>query len=65
VERAVKYIVDKLDRGEAEYELNIPDKKIEAWYRRQRLLPIDLFEIDIVSGYSTTSYKAVVRDGNA
>jgi len=53
VERAVKYIVDKLDNGEAEYELNIPDKKIEAWYRRQRLLPIDLFEIDIVSGYST------------
>ena len=53
VEKAVKYIVDKLDSGEAEYELNIPDKKIEAWYRRQRLLPIDLFEIDIVNGYST------------
>jgi len=53
VEKAVKYVVDKLDSGEAEYELNIPDKKIEAWYRRQRLLPIDFFEIDIVSGYST------------
>ena len=68
VERAVKYIVDKLDNGEAEYELNIPDKKIEAWYRRQRLLPIDLFEIDIVSGYSTGSGGPIkpdwmVRDG--
>jgi hypothetical protein len=68
VERAVKYIVDKLDRGEAEYELNIPDKKIEAWYRRQRLLPIELFEIDIVSGYSTSCGGPIkpdwmVRDG--
>jgi|GEM_PF-6301119 len=53
VEKAVKYVVDKLDSGEAEYDLNIPDKKTEAWYRRQRLLPIDLFEIDIVSGYSS------------
>jgi len=51
VEKAVKYVVDKLDSGEAEYDLNIPDGKIEAWYRRQRLLPIDLFEIDIVSGW--------------
>jgi hypothetical protein len=51
VEKAVKYVVDKLDSGEAEYDLKIPDKKIEAWYRRQRLLPIDLFEIDIVSGW--------------
>jgi hypothetical protein len=51
VEKAVKYVVDKLDNGEAEYDLKIPDKKIEAWYRRQRLLPIDLFEIDIVSGW--------------
>ncbi|MCC6003636.1 MAG: hypothetical protein LM590_04775 [Thermofilum sp.] len=59
VERAVKYIVDKLDRGEAEYELNIPDKKIEAWYRRQRLLPIDLFEIDIVSGWHNIIYGEI------
>jgi hypothetical protein len=53
VEKVVKYIVDKLDNGEAEYDLGIPDEKIEAWYRRQGLLPIDLFEIDIVSGCST------------
>lgn len=51
VKRAVKYIVEKLDSGEAEYELGIPDEKIEAWYRRQRLLPRELFEIDIVSGW--------------
>jgi hypothetical protein len=68
VEKAVRYVVDKLDSGEAEYELNIPDKKIEAWYRRQRLLPIDLFEIDIVSGYGTHCGGPIkpdwmVRDG--
>ena len=68
VEKAVKYIVDKLDKGEAEYELSIPDEKLEAWYRRQRLLPRDFFEIDIVSGYSTvfggrTNPGWVIRNG--
>ncbi|MGB9622342.1 MAG: hypothetical protein ACPL07_00725 [Candidatus Bathyarchaeia archaeon] len=50
VEKAVKYTVDKLDSGEAAYYLDIPDAKLEAWYRRVRLLPRELFTIDIVSG---------------
>jgi len=50
VRPAVKYMVDKLDTGEAKYDFGIPDKFLEAQVRRQRILPLQLFQVNITSG---------------
>lgn len=61
VGKAAKYIIDKIDSGEAAYELGIPDKKLEASYRRQRLLPYALFGIDIVTGQTGGSPLKIAK----
>jgi hypothetical protein len=50
VKPAVKYMVDKLDSGEAKYDLGIPDKFLDSQVRRQRMLPLELFTINVTSG---------------
>ncbi len=56
IKPAVKYIIDKIDSGEIPYHIDASNAFWEAQFRRQRLLPLELFGINIVTGESGMAF---------